>query len=206
MNILLIGSGGREHALALKISESKHLDKLFIAPGNAGTASVGINVNIKATDFESLGKFSLDNEVKMVIVGPEEPLVKGITNYFQATPALQSIAVIGPASHGAMLEGSKEFAKQFMIRHQIPTARYQSFTKEKLSQAVEFLKTLSPPYVLKADGLAAGKGVAILTDLDEAGKELSEMFSGKFGDAGNKVVIEEFLSGIEVSVFALTDG
>lgn len=206
MNILLIGSGGREHALALKISESKHLDKLFIAPGNAGTASVGINVNIKATDFESLGKFSLDNEVKMVIVGPEEPLVKGITNYFQATPALQSIAVIGPASHGAMLEGSKEFAKQFMIRHQIPTARYQSFTKEKLSQAVEFLKTLSPPYVLKADGLAAGKGVAILTDLDEARKELSEMFSGKFGEAGNKVVIEEFLSGIEVSVFALTDG
>lgn len=206
MNVLLIGSGGREHALAWKMAQSKKLDKLFIAPGNAGTAKVGINVSIKTTDFENLGKFCLDNNVKMVIVGPEEPLVKGITDYFQSTPSLKEISIIGPAKLGATLEGSKDFAKEFMMRHNIPTARYKSFSKETLADAVNFLKTLEPPYVLKADGLAAGKGVVILSDIKEAEDELKEMFSGKFGEAGNKVVIEEFLSGIEVSVFALTDG
>ncbi len=206
MNVLLIGSGGREHALAWKMAQSKKLDKLFIAPGNAGTANVGINVSIKTTDFENLGKFCLDNNVKMVIVGPEEPLVKGITDYFQSTPSLKDISIIGPAKLGATLEGSKDFAKEFMMRHNIPTARYKSFSKETLADAVNFLKTLEPPYVLKADGLAAGKGVVILSDIKEAEDELKEMFSGKFGEAGNKVVIEEFLSGIEVSVFALTDG
>lgn len=206
MNVLLIGSGGREHALAWKMAQSKKLDKLFIAPGNAGTAHVGINVNIKTTDFENLGKFCLENHVSMVIVGPEEPLVKGITDYFLSTPSLKEILIIGPAKLGATLEGSKDFAKEFMMRHNIPTARYKSFSKETLADAVSFLKTLEPPYVLKADGLAAGKGVVILSDIKEAENELKEMFSGKFGDAGNKVVIEEFLSGIEVSVFALTDG
>jgi phosphoribosylamine--glycine ligase len=206
MNVLLIGSGGREHALAWKMAQSKKLDKLFIAPGNAGTAHVGINVSIKTTDFENLGKFCLNNNVKMVIVGPEEPLVKGITDYFQSSPSLKEISIIGPAKLGATLEGSKDFAKEFMMRHNIPTARYKSFSKETLADAVNFLKTLDPPYVLKADGLAAGKGVVILSDIKEAENELKEMFSGKFGDAGNKVVIEEFLSGIEVSVFALTDG
>ncbi len=206
MNVLLIGSGGREHALAWKMAQSKKLDKLFIAPGNAGTAHVGINVNIKTTDFENLGKFCLDNNVKMVIVGPEEPLVKGITDYFLSTPSLKEISIIGPAKLGATLEGSKDFAKEFMMRHNIPTARYKSFSKETLADAVNFLKTLEAPYVLKADGLAAGKGVVILSDIKEAENELKDMFSGKFGDAGNKVVIEEFLSGIEVSVFALTDG
>lgn len=206
MIVLLIGSGGREHAIAWKMAQSKHLEKLFIAPGNAGTASSGINVPIKVTDFESLGKFCLENKVDMVVVGPEEPLVKGITNYFESQPSLSNIAVIGPSQPGAMLEGSKEFAKEFMMRHQIPTARYKSFTRDTITEAVDFLRTLKPPYVLKADGLAAGKGVAILTDLKEAENELKEMFSGKFGEAGNKVVIEEFLSGIEVSVFALTDG
>jgi phosphoribosylamine--glycine ligase len=206
MIVLLIGSGGREHALAWKMTQSKHLGKLYIAPGNAGTANAGTNVPIKATDFEALGKFCLENKVEMVVVGPEEPLVKGITNYFENRPELSHIVVIGPSQQGAMLEGSKEFAKEFMMRHHIPTARYKSFTRNTVSDAVEFLKTLTPPYVLKADGLAAGKGVAILTDLSEAENELKEMFSGKFSDAGNKVVIEEFLSGIEVSVFALTDG
>lgn len=206
MNVLLIGSGGREHALAWKMAQSKKLDKLFIAPGNAGTASVGINVNIKATDFENLGKLCLDNNISMVVVGPEEPLVKGITDYFLGTPSLKDISIIGPARLGATLEGSKEFAKEFMMRHNIPTARYRSFSGNTLPEAVNFLKTLQPPYVLKADGLAAGKGVVILSDINEAEKELKEMFSGKFGEAGNKVVIEEFLSGIEVSVFALTDG
>ncbi|NJK97604.1 MAG: hypothetical protein HC905_24275 [Bacteroidales bacterium] len=206
MNILLLGSGGREHAIAWKLNQSKKLGKLYIAPGNAGTSLVGENVNIKATDFEALGKFSIEKAIDMLVVGPEEPLVKGITDYFHSHSQLSHIPVIGPSQQGAMLEGSKEFAKEFMIRHQIPTARYQSFTKDTLLDAVNFLKTLSPPYVLKADGLAAGKGVSILTDLAEAEAELKEMFSGKFGDASSKVVIEEFLSGIEVSVFALTDG
>jgi phosphoribosylamine--glycine ligase len=206
MNVLLIGSGGREHALAWKMTQSKKLDKLYIAPGNAGTANVGINVNIKTTDFDNLGKFCIDNNISMVIVGPEEPLVKGITDYFQTTPSLKGISIIGPAKLGATLEGSKDFAKEFMIRNNIPTARYKCFSKNTLADAVSFMKTLDPPYVLKADGLAAGKGVVILSDIKEAENELKEMFSGKFGEAGNKVVIEEFLSGIEVSVFALTDG
>lgn len=206
MNVLLIGSGGREHALAWKISQSPKLTKLFIAPGNAGTSQVGVNVNIKTTDFAALGNFCVENAVKLLVVGPEEPLVKGITNYFNENSNLSHIKVIGPGKQGAMLEGSKEFAKEFMVRNNIPTARYKSFTKENLPLAVEFLKTLKPPYVLKADGLAAGKGVVILNSVEDSVKELQEMFSGKFGDAGNKVVIEEFLSGIEVSVFALTDG
>lgn len=206
MNVLLIGSGGREHALAWKMAQSKKLGRLFIAPGNAGTAAVGTNVNVKANDFEALGNLCLEKNINMVVVGPEEPLVKGIANYFRSETTLKDIPVIGPGKDGARLEGSKEFAKEFMVRHQIPTARYQSFTRDTLTKAKEFLKTLKPPYVLKADGLAAGKGVAILDDLDQAEKELVEMFSGKFGEAGNKVVIEEFLSGIEVSVFALTDG
>lgn len=206
MNVLLIGSGGREHALAWKMSQSKHLTKLYIAPGNAGTSQVGENVDIKSTDFPKLGSFCLGKNISMLVVGPEEPLVKGITDYFQSAKELSHISVIGPGKEGAKLEGSKEFAKEFMIRNNIPTARYQSFTKATLQQAFSFLKTLKPPYVLKADGLAAGKGVAILNDIAEAEKELEEMFSGKFGEASSKVVIEEFLSGIEVSVFALTDG
>lgn len=206
MNVLLIGSGGREHALAWKMSQSKHLTKLYIAPGNAGTSLVGENVDIKSTDFPKLGNFCLEKQISMMVVGPEEPLVKGITDYFKSNKELSHIAVIGPGKEGAKLEGSKEFAKEFMIRNNIPTARYQSFTKETLQDAFAFLKTLKPPYVLKADGLAAGKGVAILDDINEAEKELQEMFSGKFGEASSKVVIEEFLSGIEVSVFALTDG
>lgn len=206
MNILLVGSGGREHALAWKLSQSKHLDTLYIAPGNAGTAEVGVNVDIKPNEFDVLGKFCLDNNVEMLIVGPEEPLVKGITDFFNYSPKLTHIAVIGPCKKGAMLEGSKEFAKEFMVKYNIPTARYQSFTSKTFPEALQFLKTLSPPYVLKADGLAAGKGVSILTDFEETSRELKEMLSGKFGDASSKVVIEEFLSGIEVSVFALTDG
>ena len=206
MNVLLVGSGGREHALAWKMTQSPKLEKLFIAPGNAGTAQVGVNVNIKATDFEALGNFCVENNVSMLIVGPEEPLVKGICNYFKSTPKLTHISVIGPDKQGALLEGSKEFAKKFMIKYDIPTAKYKSFTKDSLTEAVDFLKTLKPPYVLKADGLAAGKGVVILNDINEAKKELEEMFSGKFGEAGIKVVIEEFLSGIEVSVFVVTDG
>ncbi len=206
MNILLVGSGGREHALAWKLSQSKHLDTLYIAPGNAGTAKVGVNVDIKPNEFDVLGKFCLDNNVEMLIVGPEEPLVKGITDFFNYSPKLTHIAVIGPCKKGAMLEGSKEFAKEFMVKYNIPTARYQSFTSKTFPEALQFLKTLSPPYVLKADGLAAGKGVSILTDFEETSRELKEMLSGKFGDASSKVVIEEFLSGIEVSVFALTDG
>ncbi len=206
MNVLLIGSGGREHALAWKMAQSKYLDKLFIAPGNAGTSQVGINVNIKTTDFSGLGNFCLENKIEMLVVGPEEPLVKGITNYFNSNSHLKHISVIGPGEQGAALEGSKEFAKEFMIRHNIPTARYKSFTKDTFTDAVKFLYTLNPPYVLKADGLAAGKGVAIIHNIEEAKNELREMFEGKFGEAGNKVVIEEFLSGIEVSVFALTDG
>ena len=206
MNILLIGSGGREHAIAWKLAQSTLLDHLYIAPGNAGTQAVGTNVNIKINDFESLGSFSLEKNIEMVIVGPEEPLVKGIHDYFLSHPPLKHIKIIGPAKHGAMLEGSKDFAKKFMIRHQIPTARYQSFTKDTFPQACAFLESMKPPYVLKADGLAAGKGVVIPDNLPDAVKELEMMFSGKFGDAGATVVIEEFLTGIELSVFALTDG
>jgi phosphoribosylamine--glycine ligase len=206
MNILLIGSGGREHAIAWKLQQSKKLSKLFIAPGNAGTKQVGTNVDINVNDFQQLGKLVVDEKIDLVIVGPEEPLVKGIHDYFLATKELQLIPVIGPMSAGAMLEGSKDFAKQFMVRHGIPTARYKSFTASGLSDACSFLKTLKPPYVLKADGLAAGKGVLILDDIKEAEKELDMMFSGKFGQASATVVIEEFLKGIELSVFVLTDG
>jgi phosphoribosylamine--glycine ligase len=206
MNILLLGSGGREHALAWKIAQSKHVEQLYIAPGNAGTAAVGINVAISAEDFEAIKAFTLANNIGMVVVGPEAPLVKGIVDYFKANEALQNIPVVGPSKFGAQMEGSKEFAKQFMMRNGIPTAAYQAFTKDTLQEGIAFLRTLKAPYVLKADGLAAGKGVLILDDLATAEKELTEMLNGMFGDASATVVIEEFLSGIECSVFALTDG
>jgi phosphoribosylamine--glycine ligase len=206
MNILLLGSGGREHALAWKIAKSSKLDKLFIAPGNAGTSQVGTNVNIKAEDFDAIKEFVLGNDVKMVVCGPEAPLVAGISDYFKNDEALKSIPVVGPSKEGAQLEGSKEYAKEFMMRHGIPTAAYKAFTKETLEEGKAFLATLKAPYVLKADGLAAGKGVLIISDLAEAQKELEEMLGGMFGDASSTVVIEEFLSGIECSVFALTDG
>ena len=206
MNILLLGSGGRESALAWKISRSPRTDKLYIAPGNAGTAGVGANVAISATDFPAIRDFVLSHAIDMVVVGPEDPLVKGIYDYFKNDSELSKIPVIGPSAEGARLEGSKDFAKAFMMRHHIPTARYASFTSDTLQEAYAFLETLKPPYVLKADGLAAGKGVLILPTLAEAKDELKEMLSGKFGDAGNTVVIEEFLSGIECSVFVLTDG
>lgn len=206
MNILLLGSGGREHALAWKIAKSSKLDKLFIAPGNAGTNQVGTNVNIKAEDFDAIKDFVLGNDIKMVVCGPEAPLVAGISDFFKNDEELKNIPVVGPSKEGAQLEGSKEYAKEFMLRHGIPTAAYKSFTKETLAEGKEFLKTLKAPYVLKADGLAAGKGVLILNDLEEAQKELEEMLGGMFGDASSTVVIEEFLSGIECSVFALTDG
>lgn len=206
MRILLIGSGGREHAISWKLAQSKKLDKLFIAPGNAGTSEVGENVNIQVNDFENIGKLVLDQRINLVIVGPEEPLVKGLHDYFLSHKELSKVPVIGPTKDGAMLEGSKDFAKQFMMRHGIPTARYKSVTSATSKEAFEFLKTLKPPYVLKADGLAAGKGVLILDDINEAKRELDSMFAGKFGQASETVVIEEFLKGIELSVFALTDG
>lgn len=206
MNILLIGSGGREHALAWKISQSPKVDKLFIAPGNPGTAQCGQNVAIKGTDFEALMGFSLLKGIDMVVVGPEDPLVKGIYDEFKAEPKTAGIPVIGPSKAGAMLEGSKDFAKAFMQRHSIPTARYATFDNKTLLEGLKFLETLQPPYVLKADGLCAGKGVLIVDTLDEAKHELMNMLDGKFGVASAKVVIEEFLSGIECSVFVLTDG
>lgn len=206
MNILLLGSGGREHALAWKIAQSDKTDKLFIAPGNAGTTGCGENVDIKADDFEALKEFSLANDVKMVVVGSEDPLVKGIYDEFKKDPRTASIYVIGPSKAGAMLEGSKDFAKGFMQRHNIPTAKYHTFTGETLDEGLAFLETLKAPYVLKADGLCAGKGVLILPTLEEAKAELREMLGGMFGQASARVVIEEFLSGIECSVFVLTDG
>lgn len=206
MNILLLGSGGREHALAWKIAQSDKTVKLFIAPGNAGTTGCGENVDIKADDFEALKDFSLANDVKMVVVGPEDPLVKGIYDEFKNDPRTSSIYVIGPSKAGAMLEGSKDFAKGFMQRHNIPTAKYHTFTGETLDEGLAFLETLKAPYVLKADGLCAGKGVLILPTLEEAKAELREMLGGMFGQASARVVIEEFLSGIECSVFVLTDG
>lgn len=206
MNILLLGSGGREHALAWKIAQSEKVENLFIAPGNAGTAGVGQNVAIKADDFESLKQFVADNGVDMVVVGPEDPLVKGIYDDFKADERTASVPVIGPSKAGAVLEGSKDFAKQFMKRHNIPTARYETFDGTTLDEGLKFLETLKAPYVLKADGLCAGKGVLILPTLDEAKKELREMLGGMFGNASARVVIEEFLSGIECSVFVLTDG
>ena len=205
MKVLLLGSGGREHAMAWKIAQSPRVKKLYIAPGNAGTATVGENVNIKATDFEALKVFALEREVNMIVVGPEDPLVQGIFDFFKGDIALQHIAIIGPSMKGAQLEGSKEFAKGFMGRHNIPTARYKSITTETLEEGFEFLETLTAPYVLKADGLCAGKGVLILSTLEEAKSELQNMLSGMFGQASNTVVIEEFLSGIECSVFVLTD-
>ena len=207
MTILLLGSGGREHALAWKMLQSPLCAKLFVAPGNAGTESIATNVDIKPTDFESIKKLVLQQNIKMVVVGPEDPLVEGIFDYFQKDELLQSIPIIGPSKLGAQLEGSKEFAKEFMVKHQIPTAAYDSFTKETVEKGCRFLETLQPPYVLKADGLAAGKGVLILQDLKEAQKELRNMLvDAKFGQASSKVVIEEFLDGIELSCFVLTDG
>ena len=206
MKILLLGSGGREHALAWKIAQSEKVENLFIAPGNAGTAGVGQNVAIKADDFESLKQFVADNGVDMVVVGPEDPLVKGIYDDFKADERTAGVPVIGPSKAGAVLEGSKDFAKQFMKRHNIPTARYETFDGTTLDEGLKFLETLKAPYVLKADGLCAGKGVLILPTLDEAKKELREMLGGMFGNASARVVIEEFLSGIECSVFVLTDG
>jgi phosphoribosylamine---glycine ligase len=206
MNILLLGSGGREHALAWKIAQSKHTDKLYIAPGNAGTALVGENVAIKATDFIGIKKFVLENSIEMVIVGPEDPLVEGIYDYFKNDSSIKSIPVIGPSKAAAQMEGSKDFAKHFMQRHGIPTAAYKTFNGDQLEEGIRFLETLQAPYVLKADGLCAGKGVLILPTLDEAKSELKEMLGGMFGGASSRVVIEEFLSGIECSVFVITDG
>jgi phosphoribosylamine--glycine ligase len=207
MNVLVLGSGGREHALSWKIAQSSLCEKLFIAPGNAGTAQLGENVNISATDFESLKTFVIDNEIEMLVVGPEDPLVKGIYDFFKNDEVLSEVCVIGPSQEGAQLEGSKEYSKQFMQRHDIPTAAYDSFTNDSLNEGYDFLETLSPPYVLKADGLAAGKGVLIINDLEEAKRELKAMLTdAKFGDASSKVVIEEYLDGIELSVFVLTDG
>ena len=206
MRILLLGSGGREHALAWKISQSPKVEKLYIAPGNAGTGEVGENVALSATDFEGIKAFVLANGINMVVVGPEDPLVKGVYDFFRDDTELKGIPVIGPSKAGATLEGSKDFAKAFMMRHGIPTARYQTFTQETLDEGITFLHTLEAPYVLKADGLCAGKGVLILPTLEEAKKELREMLGGMFGSASASVVIEEFLSGVECSVFVLTDG
>ena len=207
MDILILGSGGREHAIAWKLKQSPKLKNLFIAPGNAGTATLGTNIPIGVNDFKEIKKTVLSNAMDMVIVGPEDPLVNGIHDFFLNDPELKHIPVIGPQKAAATLEGSKEFAKEFLFRHNIPTAAYQSFTADKLEEGYAFLDTLTPPYVLKADGLAAGKGVVILNDLQEAKEELKNMLVGsKFGDASSKVVIEEFLAGIELSVFVLTDG
>ncbi|MBO7429374.1 MAG: phosphoribosylamine--glycine ligase [Paludibacteraceae bacterium] len=206
MNILLLGSGGREHALAWKIAQSPKVEKLYIAPGNGGTLNVGENVNISANDFPALKQFVLSHNVNMVVVGPEDPLVNGVYDFFANDAELKSVPVIGPSKAGAQLEGSKDFAKAFMVRHNIPTARYRSFTSATLDEGCKFLEQLEAPYVLKADGLAAGKGVLIIPNLAEAKSELRNMLDGKFGAASNTVVIEEFLSGIECSVFVLTDG
>ena len=206
MKILLLGSGGREHALAWKIAQSEKVDQLYIAPGNAGTAGAGQNVPLKADDFDGIRQFVLEHCVDMVVVGPEDPLVKGVYDYFKNDSLLKDIPVIGPSRQGAVLEGSKDFAKGFMKRHGIPTAAYRTFTGETLEEGLKFLETLKAPYVLKADGLCAGKGVLILPTLEEARKELKEMLGGMFGTASSSVVIEEFLSGIECSVFVLTDG
>ncbi len=206
MNVLVLGSGGREHALAWKIAQSPLLDKLFIAPGNAGTAMVGENVQLKPDDFEAVAIFIRKENIGVLVVGPEDPLVKGISDFMRMQPDLDKLVVVGPSKQGARLEGSKEFAKEFMQRHLIPTAQYASFTADTIVEGKVFLSSLTAPYVLKADGLAAGKGVLILDDLKDAEDELESMLNGKFGEASEKVIIEEFLSGIELSVFVLTDG
>ena len=206
MKVLLLGSGGREHALAWKINQSERLTKLYVAPGNAGTAEIAENVNIKVTDFDALATFVENNAIDMLVVGPEDPLVEGVRDYFEADARFAHLMIVGPGKAGAILEGSKDFAKEFMFRHHIPTAGYLTVTKDNLEKGFTFLETLKPPYVLKADGLAAGKGVLILENLEEAKRELELMLGGKFGKAGNQVVIEEYLKGIELSVFALTDG
>ena len=206
MKLLLLGSGGREHALAWKIAQSDKCEKLYIAPGNAGTGNCGENVAMKADDFEAIKNFVVEKGVDMVVVGPEDPLVKGIYDELKADERTKNVPVIGPSKAGAVLEGSKDFAKAFMQRHNIPTARYQTFDGEHLEEGLKFLETLEAPYVLKADGLCAGKGVLILPTLNEAKKELKEMLGGMFGNASSRVVIEEFMSGIECSVFVLTDG
>lgn len=206
MNILLLGSGARENALAKSLSESKHCSKLFIAPGNPGTAAFGTNVPLSLTDFEQISTFCLSQGVELLVAGPEEPLVKGIRDFLENIPGLEKMAIIGPGSAGAMLEGSKAFSKAFMQRHGIPSARYQSFQQHQAKEAIAFLKQLNAPYVIKASGLAAGKGVVIANTFEEAVSELEQMFGGKFGTAGQEVVIEEFLKGIECSVFVLTDG
>lgn len=206
MKLLLLGSGGREHALAWKIAQSPKIEKLFIAPGNAGTELVGENVSISATDFPAIKSFVLDKGIDMVVVGPEDPLVKGVYDFFNTDTSLKHIPVIGPSKEGAQLEGSKDFAKAFMMRHHIPTAGYKSITANNLEEGYAFLDSLQPPYVLKADGLAAGKGVLIIDTKEEAKKELADMLGGMFGDASKTVVIEEFLDGIECSVFVMTDG
>jgi len=207
MRILLLGSGGREHALAWKIAQSSMLEELFIAPGNAGTRQHGKNVNVDPLNFEQVKTFVLENNIELVLVGPEEPLVNGIHDFFLADEQLCKIAVVGPGKVGAQLEGSKDFAKQFMQRHNIPTAKYATFTKDTLENGYRFLEGTKAPYVLKADGLAAGKGVVILEDLQEAKDELKSMLAdAKFGEASSRVVIEQFLKGIELSVFVITDG
>ena len=207
MNILILGSGGREHAFTLKLTESKKVNQIFVAPGNAGTNKIATNININPTDFNLVKQAVLENDIQMVVVGPEAPLVEGVHDFFLSDEQLKNIPVIGPKKDGALLEGSKDFSKQFMQKHNIPTAKYQSFTKDNLQEGYAFLETLKPPFVLKADGLAAGKGVLILNSLEEAKKELKEMVSNqKFGEASSTVVIEEFLKGIELSVFVLTDG
>ncbi|MDB3875160.1 phosphoribosylamine--glycine ligase [bacterium] len=207
MNILILGSGGREHAFALKIADSKLTDKLYVAPGNSGTQEIATNIPININDFEQVKKKSLELGISMIIVGPEDPLVNGIHDFFAKDKETNSIAIIGPKQNAASLEGSKDFAKKFLVRHKIPTARYATFTRENIKEGFKFLKTLTPPYVLKADGLAAGKGVLIIDSFDDAKSQLTEMLVGeKFGIASSKVVIEEFLDGIELSCFVLTDG
>jgi phosphoribosylamine--glycine ligase len=207
MNVLIIGSGGREHAFAWKLAQSKQLQNLYIAPGNAGTAQCGTNVNIAVTDFEAIKNLVWEKDINLVLVGPEDPLVLGIHDFFLQDEVLKDIPVIGPKRDGAQLEGSKDFSKQFMLKHGVPTAKYKSFTKDNIAEASDFIDSLEAPYVLKADGLAAGKGVLILEDKAEAKRELNNMIlNAKFGNAGNTVVIEEFLKGIELSVFVLTDG
>lgn len=206
MKVLLLGNGGREHALAWKMAQSPELEKLYVAPGNAGTAGIAENVSIGVTDFPAIADFVAAHGIEMVVVGPEDPLVEGVRDFLEADSRLKGLMIIGPGKAGAILEGSKDFAKEFMFRHGIPTAAYRTVTADAVEEGIAFLHTLKAPYVLKADGLAAGKGVLILNDLTEAERELKDMLGGKFGKAGKQVVIEEFLSGIEISVFAITDG